>query len=161
MFGSIILSTISLSTKREENLGLSSILTSMTMSDYWQTLPRRRMNLMRGKSLKEATINETSIFSPRLDGRLVPNAWMTCKNPNLRFEFRFSIQRRIMESTQLPESLFLIILDCVVLNTPLSEFNTVNDAYSLHSHVRDPICFVSEDLAWSENMLPHGFASDK
>ena len=30
--------------------------------------------------------------------------------------FRFSIQRRTMESTQLPESLFLI--DCVVLNTP-------------------------------------------
>ena len=75
MSGSIILSTISLSIKREGNPGLSSILTSMTTLDYWQTLPRKKMNLMRGKLSKEATINETSIFSPRLDGRLVPNAW--------------------------------------------------------------------------------------
>ena len=57
----------------------------------------------------------------------------TCKVLTWHLNFRFSIQRRIMESTQLHESLFLIILDCAVLNTLSSEFNTLNDAYSLQS----------------------------
>jgi len=71
MADSITHSMTSLSIKHGENLGLSSILMSMTTLDCSQTLPRRRMNLMRGKSLKEATINEINIFSRRLDGRLV------------------------------------------------------------------------------------------
>ena len=66
------------------------------------------------------------------------------QNPNLQFELRILIQRRTMGSTQLLESLFLIILDCVVLNTPLVGFSIVNDAYSLHSLVRNPFCFESE-----------------
>jgi len=47
-----------------------------------------------------------------------------------------------MESTQLPENLFLIRM-CCIINTPLSELNTVNDdAYSLHSLVQDPFVCV-------------------
>ena len=43
----------------------------------------------------------------------------TCKILTCNLNFRFSIRRRTMGSTQLPESLFFIItLDCVVLNTP-------------------------------------------
>jgi hypothetical protein len=75
------------------------------------------MNLMRGKLLNEATINEINIFSLRLDGRLVSKAWRKrdLQNPNLQFKFRFSIQRRTMESTQLPERLLLkyIRLCCI------------------------------------------------
>ena len=41
----------------------------------------------------------------------------TCEILTFDLNCRFSIQRRTMESTQLPESLFLITLDCVKLNT--------------------------------------------
>jgi hypothetical protein len=114
--GSIIHSMTSLSTRREENLGLCSILTSMTTSDCSQTLPRRKMSLMQGKSLKEATINGTSIFSPRLDGRLVPNTWgKSCAILTDYLNSRFLIQRRTTESIQSPE--IFIILDCAVVYT--------------------------------------------
>ena len=83
------------------------------------------------------------------------------QNPNLQFEFRFSIQRRTTESTQLLERLFLMVLDCVVLQYPFLEFKRVNDAYSLHGLVQDPFCFVSEDLACNENMHSHNSSRTK
>ena len=113
-----------------------------------------------GKVVERSYYQRNKHIFPASRWEVGPKCMEDLVNPNLRFEFRFSIRRRIMESTQLPEGLFLI-MDCVVLNTPLSEFNTVNNAYSLHSLVRDLFCFVLEDLGWSENMHPHSFASDK
>lgn len=68
---SITRSTISLSTKREENLGRCSTLTSMTTFVYWQMPPLRRTSLMRGRSLRGVTIKGTSIFSLLPGGRWV------------------------------------------------------------------------------------------